>query len=153
VFRDSSTDRSPLPAPPRRTRSAHARIALSVLAALLSSAALAACGGSSVSDAVPKSTPDITPPTNTSAEKAAIQTTSTTTTPSKTSTAGTGTTGETPSSGEAEKSESKESAPSESSAGTGGGTSAGEKEAAKTESKTESKSESGSSPTGGASAP
>ena len=46
--------------------------------------ALSACGGSSVSDAVPKSTPEITPPTDTSAEKAAAQTTSTSTTSTKT---------------------------------------------------------------------
>lgn len=135
-----------------RPRSTHVRIALAALAALLSGAALAACGGSSVSDAVPKSTPDITPPANTSAEKAAVQTTSTTTTATGTkSTATTGTTGESPA-GESEK--PSESASSEASAGAGGGTGAGEKEkeAAKTEAKPEPK-EAGSSPTGGASAP
>ena len=48
---------------------------------LLCSVGLAACGGGgNVSDAVPKSTPEITPPTDTSAEKAAVQTTSTSTT-------------------------------------------------------------------------
>ncbi len=42
---------------------------LAACVALLSAAsALSACGGSSVSDAVPKSTPEITPPTDTSAE-------------------------------------------------------------------------------------
>ena len=54
---------------------------------LLCAVGLAACGGGgNVSDAVPKSTPDITPPTDTSAEAAAVQSTSTSTT-STTSTA------------------------------------------------------------------
>ena len=63
-----------------------ARIALAVCTALLSGFALGACGSSSVSDAVPKSTPDILPPNDTSAEKAAVQTTSTSTTTTKTKT-------------------------------------------------------------------
>ncbi len=58
--------------------------------ALLAALALRACGGSSVSDAVPKSTPVITPPTDTSAEAAAAQTTSTSTTATKTTTSTTG---------------------------------------------------------------
>ncbi|HXW58809.1 MAG TPA: hypothetical protein VEJ23_04960, partial [Solirubrobacteraceae bacterium] len=57
-----------------------ARVAL-IAALALMGAGLSACGGaSSSSDAVPKSTPEITPPTDTSAEKAAGQTTSTATT-------------------------------------------------------------------------
>jgi hypothetical protein len=135
---------------PARPRSTHVRIALAALAALLSGVALAACGGSSVSDAVPKSTPDITPPANTSAEKAAVQTTSTTTTATK-STPTTGTTGES-APAESEKHESTEAGSGEASAGAGGGTAATEKEkeAPKAEAKPESKE---SSPTGGASAP
>src|SRR5271165_247431 len=47
---------------------------------LLAGSTFAACGGASASsDAVPKSTPDIIPPTDTSAEKASAQTTSTST--------------------------------------------------------------------------
>ena len=62
-------------------RSLSARAAVVALALLLAGGTLGACGGgSSVSDAVPKSTPDITPPNDTSAEKAAAQTTSTSTT-------------------------------------------------------------------------
>ncbi len=130
------------------------RRALAGCAAVLSASVLAACGGSSVSDAVPKSTPEITPPTNTAAEKAAVQTTSTSTT-STTKTTGTtpeGTTGTT--GGETPKSEAGTGTPSEATpgAGTGGGTpSAGEKE--KEAAKEAPKETGGSSPTGGASAP
>ena len=70
-------------------RAARSRLALAraVARRRVLAGAAPACGGSSVSDAVPKSTPDITPPNDTSAEKAAVQTTSTsTTTTSKTDT-------------------------------------------------------------------
>ena len=130
------------------------RRALAGCAAVMSATVLAACGGSSVSDAVPKSTPEITPPTNTAAEKAAVQTTSTSAT---STTKTTGTTAEAPTGttgGETPKSESGTGTPSEATpgAGTGGGTpSAGEKEKEATK---EAPKETGSpSPTGGASAP
>src|SRR4051794_18052627 len=65
------------------------RLAAILSAALLCVLALSACGGSSVSDPVPKSTPDIVPPNDTSAEKAAAATTSTTAAKTtKTSTSG-----------------------------------------------------------------
>ena len=124
------------------------RLATIASAALLCAFGLAACGGSKVSDPVPKSTPDITPPNDTSAEKAAASTTST----SATKTTKTSTTGE---SSESEKTEGE--TPESESGGTAsegtasGGTGSEEKEAAPEKS---SKTEEGtSSPTGGASAP
>jgi hypothetical protein len=138
---------------PQATGQAHpagplaARVALAACLALLCGLGLSACGGASVSDPVPKSTPDITPPTDTSAEKASIQTTSTSTTASKTTT----------STSEAESSEASET-PSEESSGTAGqgtaagGTAAEEKEKAAGKEGTK-ESEAESSPTGGASAP
>jgi hypothetical protein len=118
--------------------------------ALLSGAALAACGGTSVSDAVPKSTPDITPPTDTSAEKAAVQTTSTSTTSTKTtSTTGEGTSTSEGGTGEAAKEPSKEAS---SEVGAAGGAAA-EKEKEKAPSSESSKGGEPASPTGGASAP
>ena len=69
----------------RLSSAARARSRWRLLRALLALGAAAAAR--QLSDAVPKSTPDITPPTDTSAEKAAAQTTSTsTTTRTKTST-------------------------------------------------------------------
>lgn len=123
------------------------RRALATLAGLLCTVLIAACGGSSVSDAVPKSTPDITPPTDTSAEKAALQTTSTSTTATKPKTStsessGSEAEGETPE-GETGGSASEGTA--------SGGTGSEEK---KPEEKAAAKTEEGaSSPTGGASAP
>ena len=68
---------------PTRPRGRQARVLLAC-AALLCPLALGACGGAgNVSDSVPKRTPDITPPTDTSAEKAAAQTTSTSATSTK----------------------------------------------------------------------
>ena len=124
-----------------------ARIALAVCTALLSGVALGACGSSSVSDAVPKSTPDILPPNDTSAEKAAVQTTSTSTTKTKTKTS-TGESSETESSeGETPSSETGGSASEETASGGTGGEEKAPEKSAKTE-------EPGnSSPTGGASAP
>jgi hypothetical protein len=122
-----------------------ARVALAACAALLCGLTLGACGGSSVSDAVPKSTPYITPPTNTSAEVAAAQTTSTSTTSAKTTKAS-----ETPASGESAPSESSEAssnAGTPSTEGTSGGA------AAEKEKPAEATKESSAGPTGGASAP
>ena len=121
-----------------------ARIALAVCTALLSGFALGACGSSSVSDAVPKSTPDIVPPNDTSAEKAAIQTTSTSTTKTKTSTSESSET-ESP-----EGETSSETGGSASEETASGGTESEEKTPEKS-SKTEEPES--SSPTGGASAP
>jgi hypothetical protein len=121
------------------------RLSLVALAVVLCSLALAACGGGSVSVAVPKSTPELTPPNDTSAEKAALQTTATSTTTTKSKTTSTS---------ESAESEPEGSSESESGAGEGeatpsGGT-AGEEKAPEKASKTE---EGTSSPTGGASAP
>ena len=133
-----------------------ARPAIAALAALLAALALSACGGASVSETPPKSTPEITPPADNSAERAQSSTTSTT--KKKT----TGATGESEGSeaggGEAEtgsgESSSGESSSSESGASSesspSGGATAGGSE--KTGGETESKGES-SSPSGGASAP
>jgi hypothetical protein len=122
------------------------RLALALCTALLSGLALAACGSSTVSDAVPKSTPDLIPPTDTRAEKAAVQTTSTSTTSTKTATSESSESesgaGETPSS---------ETGGSASEGTASGGTGSEEKEAKETP-KTE-ESAGNSSPTGGASAP
>ncbi len=70
-------------AQPRR-RPTHVGVLLATCATLLSVLVLSACGGSKASDAVPKSSPDITPPTNTSAEASSVQTTSTAKTTTKT---------------------------------------------------------------------
>lgn len=122
------------------------RHALAVLAALLCSAALAACGGSSVSDKVPKSTPDLTPPADTSAEKAAVQTTSTSTTTTKSKTGSTSESTASESEGETPEGETGGSA----SEGTASGGTGSEEKATEKES---AKEEGNSSPTGGASAP
>jgi hypothetical protein len=140
---------------PSRLPSARAAIAASIL--LLCSVGLGACGGgSSVSDTVPKSTPDITPPTDTSAEKAAVQTTSTSSTSTTKSSEGTSTgSGEEPSSSEeAASSGGSESGASESNGESAGGTSAAGG-TAKTggEAAKETPKESAATPSGGASAP
>ena len=83
-----STHPTPLPHdiaqpthPARQTRLPSSRAMIAAAPPLFCSVGLAACGGGGgVSDAVPKSTPEISPPTDTSAEKAAVQTTSTSTT-------------------------------------------------------------------------
>ena len=123
-----------------------ARIALAVCTALLSGLALGACGSSHVSDAVPKSTPDILPPNDTSAEKAAVQTTSTSTTTTKTKTS----TGESETESPEGETSSGETGGSSSEETASGGTGGEEKETEKA-SKTEEPES--SSPTGGASAP
>jgi hypothetical protein len=133
--------------------SSRAAIAAGVL--LLCSVGLGACGGGgSVSDAVPKSTPDIIPPTDTSAEKAAVQTTSTSTSStSKTSTgeSSEGSGEESESSEEAASSGGSESGASESNGESAGGTSS---ETAKSEETAKGGgSESAATPSGGASAP
>jgi hypothetical protein len=138
---------APIPrsAPLKAVRRPAALLAMLLLAGF----ALGGCGGSKVSDPLPKSTPDITPPNDTSIEKAAGQTTSTSTTATKS----TSTTGEGSSeSGSEGSKEGGEESSSGGSAGAGGGTAA-EKE--KTEGTTKGGSEAGggSSPTGGASAP
>jgi hypothetical protein len=129
-----------------------ARVALAVSLVLLCAISLGACGGgSSVSDVVPKSTPDITPPSDTSAEKASVQSTSTSTT--STTPAGKSSEGssgeETKEGGEASSGAGSPSGESESSKSEAGGTSAGG--SAKEESAT--KGEAKASPTGGAGAP
>jgi hypothetical protein len=139
-----------LPQHPSRLPSARAAIAASIV--LLCSVSLAACGGgSNVSDAVPKSTPDITPPTDTSAEKAAVQTTSTSTTSTAKSSEGTSTAAGEESSGEASPSGGSESGPSESNGEAAGGTSAGE--SSKSSGGASASKESAATPSGGASAP
>ena len=143
-----------LPYHPSRLPSARVAIAASVV--LLCSVSLTACGGgSNVSDAVPKSTPDIIPPTDTSAEKAAVQTTSTSTTSTAKSSEGASDSSseEAKASEEASSSGSSESGASESSGATGG---AGSNETAKSggaEPATKAGSESAATPSGGASAP
>jgi cytoskeletal protein RodZ len=121
----------------RSPRLLSGRGALVACAVLLAGATLSACGGAgNTSDQVPKSTPDIIPPTDTSAEKASAQTTSTATKATKstsTSSEGSSSSGST---GEAEKRESGgESAGTggssgSSSAGSAGGTSAEKEKAA-----------------------
>ena len=65
----------PADGPARRVTARLSRSRATALAAsaliLLSGLGLSACGGTSVSDATPKSTPEITPPNDTSAEKEA----------------------------------------------------------------------------------
>ncbi len=137
-----------------RTRAARMRAVAAACVVLISSATLGACGSSSVSDAMPKSTPEITTPTDTSAEKAAGQATSTSTTSTKAA----GTTGEgsssseEPSKGEGSSEASKESS---SEAAAAGGASAEKAKSPSSESSSKGGSEAagGSSPTGGASAP
>ena len=120
------------------------------LALLLGAVTLAACGGgSSASDAVPKSTPEITPPNDTSAEKAAAQTTSTSTTStSKTTT----TKGES----SANESGGNEATEEPTSGGSSSGASEESKEATPSggsSAEKEKESAAGASPSGGASAP
>ena len=142
----------------RCRRSSIHRAALATSVALVLGASIGGCGGASgTSDAIPKSSPDITPPTDTSAEKAAAQTTSTSTTSTTSKgTSGAGSSSES-SSGEAGKGESGgESSGGESSGestkgGGAGGTSA-EKEKASSEGGG-SKAGGEASPSGGASAP
>jgi hypothetical protein len=134
------------------TRLPSARALLATGLVLLCPVGLAACGGgSNASDAVPKSTPEIIPPTDTSAEKAAVQTTSTATT--STAKSSEGSSSEEGASSEEESSGAgSESGASESSAATGGASS----ETAKgggAESATKAGSESAATPSGGASAP
>jgi hypothetical protein len=131
-------------------RSLSARAVVVALALLLAAGTLGACGGgSSPSDAVPKSTPDITAPNDTSAEQAAAQTTSTsTTTKTKTSTSES----QANESGGNEATEEPESGGSSSGAGEETATPSGGASAEKEESPSE-KSAAGSSPTGGAGAP
>ncbi|HMD51601.1 MAG TPA: hypothetical protein VKG62_02720 [Solirubrobacteraceae bacterium] len=117
---------------------------------VLGATTLTACGGSNVADAVPKSTPAIIPPTNTSAEAAAIQTTSTTTTPTKTtSTTGEGSSGSSSSEGTGGSSSEGSSGTSGSS---GGAAAEKEKEAPKTEASKGAGETGGSTPSGGSNA-
>jgi hypothetical protein len=145
------------------TRLPSARVALATGILLMCTTGLSACGGgSNVSEAVPKSTPDIIPPTDTSAEKAAVQSTSTSTT----GTTSTGKSGESSSSSEeeaktGEETSSSGSSPSgasessESAGGTsaGGTAKSGGEETAKTGGGSAAGSESPATPSGGASAP
>ena len=136
-------------------RSRHSpQLAILLAVMLFASLTLAACGGGSDSaEAVPKSTPDIIPPTNTSAEKASAQTTSTSTT-SKGAT-GTGSTGST-----GEEASGSESSGEPSSAKAQANRRAAARRAApppekkkKRPPKKRTKGESEASPSGGASAP
>lgn len=129
-----------------------ARLALCTCMVLLAGVGLQACGGGSVSESVPKSTPNIVPPHDTSAEKAALSTTSTSTT----STKSTSTTGEPSSSGgESSKSESSESSSSggTSEAGSSGGASPGGQEKAAPQESAKGTETPAGGATGGASAP
>jgi len=137
-------------------RLSSARLAAIASVMLFASLTLVACGGgSSTSDVVPKSTPDIIPPTNTSAEKASAQTTSTSTTSKGATGTGSssGSTGEEAAGSESSgEPSSSEGASGSATGGPAGGTSAGEKEkAASTEGSSKAGSE--ASPSGGASAP
>jgi len=144
----------------RRSIARWARAGLLGLSVLLAGLALGACGASTVSVSTPKSTPELIPPSDTSAEAAAIQTTATSTTATSTSTnttstpessSGSSSSGESSSGGSSEPSSSGAGS---SGSGAGGGTPAAEKEkeAPKTEAKGGTEA-GGSSPTGGASAP
>ena len=138
--------------PPRRA-------ALSaIVLALVLGPALAGCGGSAkVSDVVPKSTPELTPPEGHTAENSAAKKTHVTTLGSAA-----GTTGESGSHSEAtENTSSSESSSGESSSessgggsasGAGGGTTAGEKSSESSSGKGGS-GEASSGTGGGASAP
>jgi hypothetical protein len=123
--------------------------------ALLAALAIGGCGGASVSDPVPKSTPEIIPPNDTSIEKASAQTTSTSTTATKTTTTTGGEgTGEGAAGSEAAKKEGGEETSKEGAAsGAGGGTAAEKEKSSEGSSKGGSEAGGGSSPTGGASAP
>jgi uncharacterized membrane protein YgcG len=124
------------PADPHPRRPAAARVALCACLVVLGGLGLQACGGS-VSEAVPKSTPNIVPPSDTSAEKAALSTTSTSTTStSKTST--NGETTSTGSSGEASSESSEASSGGTSEAGSSGGSSAGGEKASTPDTTTKS---------------
>ncbi len=152
----NSTDQ-PLAARPSHALRRHpwasiGRAAAVASIALLAGSTFAACGGSSVSsDAVPKSTPDIIPPTDTSAEKASAPTTSTSTTSKGASgaTSSTGASSEEASSGES----SGEPSSSESSSGSAGGGAAGGTAAEKEKASEPTKGTGEASPTGGANAP
>ena len=97
---------------------------LAAAGALLAALALAACGGTKVSETSPKNTPEITPPNDTSAEKAAGTSSSTSTT-KKTSTSSESS-GESSSSSESEASGGSEASSESSGAGSeSGGASAG----------------------------
>ena len=125
------------------------RLATLACTVLLCALVFSACGGSSASDPVPKTTPDIVPPNDTSAEKAATSTTSTSATKTtKTSTTGASAESET---GEGETPESESGGTA--SEGTASGGTGNEKEEEKAPEKTEKTEEGASSPTGGASAP
>jgi hypothetical protein len=128
------------------------RALLATGAILLCPVGLAACGGGgNASDAIPKSTPEIIPPTDTSAEKASVQTTSTSTT--STAKSSEGSSSEEAASSEAESSSAgSESGASESSAATGGASSETAKNGG-AESATKAGGESAATPSGGASAP
>jgi hypothetical protein len=119
-------------------------------AVLLAGTMLAGCGGgNTAADVVPKSTPNIIPPTDTSAEKAAAQKTSTSSTGAKGTTRPTGETAsesETAGGSSEEASSEKSSTPE---GGAAGGTEAEKEKAAPTESKGTGE----ASPTGGANAP
>lgn len=134
--------------------------------ALACGTGLGACGGSSnISDAIPKSTPEITPPTNTSIERQATQTTSTSAVSTGSAQSKASSESAPSSSGAASEPSSQPAGSSSAGAGAsepsshevaggtsagatsnGGGTGNGGEEAAKGESKE-------SSPTGGAGAP
>ncbi len=129
-------------------RSAGTRIAIAACLTVLAAVGLQACGGSSVSEQVPKSTPNIIPPNNTSAEKAAISTTSTSTTATNT----TSTSSESSSGSESSGSESSGSSGGTSEAGSSGGSAASESEKAATK-EPEKTSEKAGGNSGGASAP
>ncbi len=127
-----------------------ARVCIALVLALAGASALAGCGGGSGNaDVVPKSTPDITPPADTSAERSALQTTSTSTNATKSTTSSTSTSSE--AGGEGSSSAGGEESSSASGEGTAsGGATAEEKEKS---SSSGEKSAAGSSPTGGAGAP
>src|SRR5436190_3329606 len=142
---------SPVSARPAFLRAVGRAAPAAAIAALaLGALGIAGCGGSKkVSEEVPKSTPDITPPNDTRAERAAAQATSTTSKTTKSTAREASSSGEESSEGGSEESSSSSS--SSSGEGEAGGASS-EKEAASGEGGG-SKSSAGSSPTGGAGAP
>ncbi len=132
-------------------RSSGARVAVAACLGVLAAVGLQACGGGSVSEAVPKSTPHIVPPNNTSAEKAALSTTATSTT-ATTTTGTTSTSSESSSGSESSGSESSGSSGGTSEAGSSGGSAASESEKAASK-ETEKAPEKATENSGGASAP
>jgi hypothetical protein len=143
----------------RRVTGASHRSRLTAFAAsaliLLAGLGVSSCGGSSVSDATPKSTPEIVPPNDTAAEKEATETTSTSTTAT---TSGTSTTGEESTSGSTGGSEasgegSEESSGSSESSSSGGTSAGGESEKSAGEKASSEKSSGSVGSSGGASAP